>query len=246
VARVAKENAARVLVHMGDGPDAAKRAAEGGLTEVVTRERALRDGFGAYDEGLAAYRAQDWTRAQARFATARSAFERLGEAGYVLRTRRAAGWAAYNALVATPAAEAAPKWSKLVEETAQLEEPELFLRAYAASALADHQVQRSDPGARLAECTRRAEALAFREIAARCHGALAERPGDLAGRARHARTAFGLAPEEAGAVYALYAVAVDAVNEDQPALAVELATLARPRAGQLQNALDEVLRAARR
>jgi hypothetical protein len=246
VARVAKENAARVLVRMGDGPDAAKRAAEGGLTEIVGRERALRDGFGAYDAGLAAYGAQDWARAQARFATARAAFERLGETGYVTRTRRASGWAAYNALVSTPAAQAAPKWSALVEETAQLEEPELYLRTYAASALADHQAQRGDPGARLAECTRRAEALGFREIAARCHGALAERPGDLAERARHARTAFGLAPEEAGAVYALYAVAVDALNEDQPALAVELATLARPRAGQLQKALDEVLRAARR
>jgi hypothetical protein len=245
VARVARENAARVLTRMGDSPEAARRAAESGLGEVVTRERNLTGGFKAYDAGLAAYQAGDWAAAETKFGEARKAFEDLKEDGYAKRTRKAAGWARYNALVATPVAQAGARWKSLVEETSKLDDPELFLRTYAASALADHQNQSGDPSARLAECARRAEAQGQPELAARCHGALAERPGKLEDRARHARLAFQFAPDETAAVYALYAVAVDAVNEEKNALAIELATLARPRAGKLQPALDDVLRTAR-
>ena len=82
-------------------------------------------------------------------------------------------------------------------------------------------------------------------MGSRCHGAMAEAPGELKDRARHAKDAFRLDPEGIAGVYALYAVAVDAYNAGENALAVELATLARPRAGKLATSLDEVIAAAK-
>jgi len=245
VHELARGNAAKVLVRAGDTPESAEKASRAGLQTVVAREKLLRVSFEAYDDGRKAYEAKDWKRARASFDSSRQGFESLGEPGYATRAARAGGWATYNRLVGTPVAQAHDGWQELVKEVAPLGDDELYLRTYAAAALATHKTNGTDPALRLSECGKMAERQGYPELAARCLGALAERPGALQGRAQHARTAFAFAPDEAAAVYALYVVAVDAVNEDQPALARELAQLARPRAGGLAAALDEVLAATR-
>lgn len=245
VARVARENAAQTLVMLGSSEEVARLAAEKGLGDLVGRQAALKKAFTAYDAGLAAYQAQGWEEARARFQEARQAFDALDEAAYALRARRAAAWAVYNHTVTLPVAKAAPTWTQLVEEAGKVEDPELFLRTYAAAALAAHTTGQGDPVPRLVECTKMAERQGLRDVGARCHGALAERDGDLAERAGHARAAHALLPADRASVYALYVVAVDAYNAGRNDLAVELATLARPNAGTLAGALDDVLAAAK-
>ncbi len=245
VARISRENAAEMLVRLGQSADVAKMAAQAGVGDLVARQQQLATAFTDYDAGLKAYNAADWPTARDRFARARAAFEKLAEPGYAGRARKAAAWAAYNQLVALPAQQSYPSWQQLVDETAKLDDAELFLRTYAAAALSAHTVGKDDPSARLKECGRLAERQGVREVAARCYGALAERAGPLPERARLAKTAFAFDPQERAAVYALYAVAVDAYNAGEGAIAIELCTLARPQAGSLVGAIDEVLAAAR-
>lgn len=245
VARIARENAAQTLVMLGSGEQVAKLASEKGLGELVSRQAELKRAFDAYDAGLAAYQARAWEEARARFQEARQVFDRLQEPAYSLRARRAAAWSAYNHTVTLPTARAYPAWTQLVEEAGKVEDPELFLRTYAAAALAAHTLGQGDPGARLAECVNLAERQGLRDVGARCHGAIAERNGDLDDRGKHARAAHALAPADKAATYALYVVAVDAYNAGRNELALELATLARPQAGPLLAELDKVIAAAK-
>jgi tetratricopeptide (TPR) repeat protein len=244
VARIARENAAQTLVMLGEDEQIARVAAQQGLTDLVTREKSLRVAFGAYDAGLAAYEAQRWDEARARFQEARQGFDQLGEAGYAARARKAAAWSVYNQLASLPTQQAYPQWQQLVEETTKVDDGELYTRTYAAAALAAQEVGKGDPSARLVECAHLAEVNKLPEIGARCHGALAEREGDLEARADHARKAYALAPTEKASVYALYVVAVDAYNAGRADLALELAQMAKPNAGTLAGAVDEVIRAA--
>jgi tetratricopeptide (TPR) repeat protein len=245
VARVARENAAQTLVMLGQSEDVARLAAQAGVGDLVKRQQSLQTAFADYDAGLTAYDRRDWGEARKRFEAARTAFDGLSEPGYSMRARRAAAWSSYNETVALPTAKAWPAWSKLVEETAKLEDAELFARTYGATAMAAFTLGQGDPKDRLVECTRLAERAGLPDVASRCHGALAERGGDLDERARHARAANTLASGEKASVYALYVVAVDAYNAGRADLAIELATLARPHAGTLAGAIDEVLAAAR-
>ncbi len=244
VAKVARDNAAQTLVALGAGQDVAKVAAQQGLGDLMARQESMKSGFDAYDAGLAAFEAARWDEARTRFQAARTTFEKLDETDYAVRARRAAAWSGYNALVRLPVAKAYPQWQALVDETTHVDDPELFTRAYAAAALASHTLSQGDPRARLEECGRRAERIGLNDVAARCHGALAERDGDLDARAQEARTAALFAPGGDAAVYALYAVAVDAYNSGRTALALELAREARPHAGNLAQALDDLIRAA--
>lgn len=245
LAAISRENAARTLVMLGAGPDVARIAAEQGIDALVKRQAELKEAFDHYDQGLAAYSEGRYADARQAFAEARQGFERLGETAYAQRSRRAAAWSQYNAAVAMPTAQALPVWAQLVEETTQIDDPELYTRVYAAAALAAHALQQGDPLARLQECARMAERQGLRDVAARCHGAVAEQPGELEARARAARTAHAFAPGDPASVYALYVVAVDAFNEERYPLARELATLARPSAGALAAQLDEILASTR-
>lgn len=245
VARIARENAAQTLVMLGQSEDVARLAAQAGVADLLQRQVDLKAAFADYDAGLAAYDGGKWADARTRFQGARQAFDKLGEPGYAMRARRAAAWSVYNATVALPTAKAYPTWTQLVEETAKLEDPELFARTYAAAALGAHALAQGDPKDRLVECSRLAEAAGLREVSARCHGALAERDGELDERAKHARAAHALAAADTGTVYALYVVAVDAYNAGRNELALELGGLARPNAGSLAVSLDEVLAAAK-
>lgn len=245
LAAISRENAAQTLVMLGAGEEVARIASEQGIEALVQRQAQLKAAFDQYDRGLAAYSERRYADARQAFVEARNGFEGLGETAYSARSRRAAAWSQYNAAVAMPTAQALPVWSQLVEETTQIDDPELYVRVYGAAALAAHTLGQGDPLARLQECARMAERQGLRDVAARCHGAVAERPGDLPARARAARTSHAFAPGDAASVYALYVVAVDAFNEGELPLARELATLARPAAGPLAPELDSILAATR-
>lgn len=242
LARVAREDAASTLVSLGAGKDIAALASQQGLGDLVTRATAMQAAFSTYDEGVAAYDARRWEDARSRFTASQAAFAKLSETAYATRARRAAVWSAYNATITLPVAAAVAAWSKLVPEAGQVDDPELYTRAYGAAAVAIHQSGQGDPSQRLSECVRRAAALGLADVEARCHGATAEREGDLDARAKEARAAHALMPADAGTVYALYAVAIDAYNADRPELARELAKLARPNAGSLAGQLDIILK----
>lgn len=245
LARVAREDAAATLVMLGHDADLAALASKAGLGDLVKRQESMSAAGSQYDAALVAYNAGRFDEAQRTFSAARTAFDALGEVEYALRARRSAAWSAYNGLVSKPATVSAPGWKSLVEETAKVEDPELYARAYGAAVAADHQVGGKDLSARATECIRVAGKANVGDVAARCHGVLAELDGDLGVRADHAREAFRLDVYGSSGVYALYSVAVDAYNAGDSSLATELATLAKPRAGSLAPVIDEVLLAAR-
>ena len=138
-------------------------------------------------------------------------------------------------------AQAWPNWNQLVEEAARLDDPELYARTYAAAVLGAANMKQKDLGVRLNECIRLATVAGLPEVAARCHGALAEAEGDIEDRAKHARTAYQLAPKENTTLAALYAVAVDAYNAGRSEIATEMAKLALPMGGQVKSQLEQII-----
>jgi tetratricopeptide (TPR) repeat protein len=245
LAKVARADAAATLVMLGHGQDLARLAADAGLGDLVERQQAFAAAAAAYDGGVKAYAANDFAGARKAFGTAQEGFDALGETEYSLRARRSGGWAAYNALVLMPVAKAHPLWQTLVFEAAKLDEPELYARVYGAAVLAAVTQKVPDLRVRLTECVSLAQKARLPDVGARCLGALAEDPSlPLPDRARHAREAFALDLVGTAGPYALYAVAVDAYNAGDNALALELARLARPRAGTLLTSVDAVITAA--
>jgi tetratricopeptide (TPR) repeat protein len=244
IADVARQDAAQTLVMLGAGQDVAKLAADQGVTDLMAREESMKTAFTAYETGLTAYGAGRYTAARDAFVAARQSFDALGEPAYALRARRAAAWAQYNGAVAMPIAQAYPVYRAMLEESGKVEDPELQARVYGAVALGAVELKQGDPVGSLRGCADQAEKLGLVDLAARCHGALAERGTDLDERAREARTAASLDPANPSAVYALYSVAVDAYNAGRVDLAVALATLAKAHAGTLAGAIDELLAAA--
>jgi tetratricopeptide (TPR) repeat protein len=242
LARVAREDAASTLVALGAGQDIAALASKQGLGDLVTRATAMQAAFATYDAGLKQYEGRMWAPARASFAAAQTAFAKLNEAPYATRAHRAAVWSDYNATITLPVAQAVAAWARIVPEAGQVEDPELYTRSYGAAAVAIHQSGQGDPSQRLSECVRRAASMGLADVEARCQGAIAERAGDLDVRARAARAANALMPADAGTVYALYSVAVDAYNADRSELARELATLARPNGGALAAQLEIILK----
>ncbi len=245
IVAVAREDAAQTLVALGSTDEVAKLASQQGMGEIIARHQQTQKAADAYDAGLALYTKGDFKAAREQFVLARQTFDAAGETAYAGRARRSAAWSAYNVLVALPTAQAAPQWQQLVEETAKVEDAELFARAYSAAVLAAHAGGQKELGARYKECVRLAAIAQLPDVGARCWGAMAEEGEDLDDRAKSARAAHALDAGEKASVYALYVVAVDAYNAGRNELAVELATLARPNAGRLAGALDEVLAATR-
>lgn len=243
LAKVARENAAAALVMLGHDVDLAALAAKEGLGDLVRRQEAMVEASKHYQTGLTLYSTEGYQAAAESFDAARAGFEKIGEDEYALRARRSAGWARYNALVLRGHDVKPGAWRALVDEVAKVDDAELYARAYGAAVVSDSEVKGADTGARLAECVRLGTQAGLPSVAARCHGTLAERGDDLAKRAEHAREAFRLDPDGQAGVYALYAVAVDAYNADDTALALSLATTARTRAGALAAPIDQVIAA---
>ncbi len=245
LAKAARGDAAATLVMLGHDQDLAKLAADAGLGDMVKREQAFATAAAAYDRGVKAYAANDFSGARTAFTAAQESFDALDEKEYSLRSRRSGAWAAYNALVLMPVAKAHPLWQTLVFETAKLDEPELHARVYGAAVMAASTQKAPDLRGRLTECVSLAQKARLADVGARCLGALAEDASlPLTDRARYAREAFALDTSGTAGAYALYAVAVDAYNGGENVLALELARLARPRAGKLLSSVDAVIAAA--
>ena len=241
---IARENAAQTLVMLGASEDVARLAAEQGLSDLVGRQRDLQQAFDSYDQGLASYNARDWESARQKFLASRSLFEKSGELAYARRAQTSAAWATYNQLLNVPAKDSLARWSALVQEVVKLEDQELYVRSYSASAMAALKAGQTGLETRLSECVRLADSAGLNDVSARCHGALAEGDGELKARAGHARAAFALNPAEAVGIYALYVVAVDAYNAGETGLALELARMGRPQAVELAAELDALIKGA--
>lgn len=242
---IAREDAAATLVMLGQSEEIAKMASDAGLSELVKRQQTLSDAFKAYDAGLDAYNKKNWSGARQQFMSARQGFEKVQEPMYAQRSQVAAAWASYNENVNLPVAQAAGRWGTLVQEVVDLGDQELYIRSYGAAVMSAVTMGQKDLKARLNECIRLGEGNGLEDVSARCHEALAEADGDLNERAEHARSAFKQSNSEAVGVYALYSVAVEAYNAGRMDLALELATLARPKAQTLAAALDEIIAGAK-
>ncbi len=236
VAAVAKTNAAQALLVLGHSP----KAGDFGLEGAVERHKKFQDAQASYARGLALYDAGKFADARAPFADARKGFDDLEEGAYGLAARRALAWAMYNDLQSKEPAVALPFWGELEQEGVQTFDVELELRARVAHAMALAKLGRGGDAQSFRAAAEEAEALGLNEVAAQCWAEVAERDEGVVQRARAARHAFALSDSQTS-VYALYSVSIDAFNEEQYALALSLAEEALPKAGTLEESLQQVV-----
>lgn len=244
VASVAQANAAQALVVLGASPEAARRAASAGLDGLegaVAHHERLVAAMADYDAGRQAFDGRRYAEAERRFREAETALRALGEEDYARRARLARLWAGANLALGRPAAEALPALGHLQSEASQTDDVELQVRLAVGASLAAWELGHDDPGPKVVAAAELAEARGFPDLAARCRAALAEGPEPLEQRAGHARSAYHLAPTASAAVYAMYAVAVDAYNAGELELAAALAGEVLPKAGALEQAVRGVL-----
>lgn len=244
VAAVARDNAVEALRALGHGEENLARIRELGLADAIERQEALAAAEAAYAEGMAAWEAEDWARARARFGVAWRAFEGLEERVYAHNARRGHAWALWNQAVASDPVTALPFFEEIVQEAIQIDDAELRVRARTARALAALEVEGLDPAPLLRQAAEDAEATGMTELGARAWAGLADL-GDLADRASAARRAHELDPGGPASRYAMYSVAVDAYNADHYDLAEALAAEVLPEAGDLADAVTAVLEAAK-
>ncbi|MCB9744864.1 MAG: hypothetical protein H6741_04050 [Alphaproteobacteria bacterium] len=245
VRQTAELNAAKALVALGASEDAARLAAAAGIEGAMAHNAALGEALHSYEEGLTAYEAGRYSEARRLFRAAADGFDGVGEAAYARQSRHALAWSAYNLAVALPTSEAYPFWGELIRSAQEVEDTELEARAKAAAALAARELGVGGGAAELEAAAAFAAERGLPSVAARCQAALAEESSlSLADRARAARRALALSPEDPGSAYAMYSVAVDAYNADDMDLAVALSEEVLPQAGQLEEAVREVLKAA--
>ena len=243
VQATAERNAAKALVALGASAEQAEQAAGDGLEAAIAHQESLAVAMKAYEDGLLLYDAGQYVEARRHFQSAVDGFKGVGERAYAERAERALAWSAYNSAVSLPPEQAWPFWTELVAKAEELEDVELYARTTAASALAADRLNQGDVPAKLKSAAELAEASGLPKVAAHCWAALAEQTIPLEERARHARRAMLLQPEDVQVVYAVYSVAVDAYNAEAYALARELALEALPRAGELAEPLQGVVEA---
>lgn len=243
LAATAQANAARALVGLGASPEGAQRSASEGVDALVAHQSALVAALALYDQGLAAYNAGRYTAARAQFAESQRRLLALGERAYADQARRAAAWAAYNVAVGLDPQQSWPFWAEILGEAQQLDDVELHARAAVAQAVCAQRLGMPTAAQNLQDAAKGAEGAGLPELAAQAWAARADAPLSLAERAGSARRALALAPQEPASAYAMYSVAVDAYNQDQPELARALAEEVLPRAGSLRDAVEGVLRA---
>lgn len=244
VSAIAREDAAQLLLAMGHSADAVAKASEWGLEKAVARHERFVAAEQAYSQALGAYNAGRFTDARAGFDTAYRTFTEIGEHGYARTSRRGRAWSEYNAHVAADPARQFEVYTRLIEEAAVVQDPELRARSMAASALASATLGRGEAGAALRGAARAAEQMGLHSVAGQCFAELAQRDGDLNQRTEAARRAYELRGDRVG-VYAMYSVAVDAYNAGAYDVAIELADEAMPNAGDLAASLTQVRDAAR-
>jgi hypothetical protein len=132
----------------------------------------------------------------------------------------------------------------LVAEAVALEESELEVRARVGAAIGAGRAGRADADQRLLDAAQAAESAGLTELAGQCWSERADLSLELAERARSARAAFGLRPDQVG-IYAMYSVAVDAHNAESFALSAALCEEIMSVAGDLTDPVRAVLESAR-
>jgi hypothetical protein len=123
--------------------------------------------------------------------------------------------------------------------------PELRARATAAVGLTAAELGLPDALATLRAAAPLAEAAGLGPIAGQVYASLAAMEPKLAEKALAARRAYDLRGGDDLGTWAMYAVAVDAYNDDQFDLAEEIAVEILPASGKLQPKVTEVLAAIR-
>ncbi|MCO4744106.1 MAG: hypothetical protein KC912_04920 [Proteobacteria bacterium] len=242
---LARENAAQVLVSMGQSPEVVAQAEAHGLSDTLQQARAFDEAKEAYASGLAAFEHNDYERARTQFHDAWTAFDGMGEGAYARQARVGRAWATLNASGGGKAEERLILLTELVQEAIQVEDSELAARAMAAQAIAAAELDHGDVDEVLRDALRATEKLGLDRLSGSLYAEVAERPGSAEERAGAAKRALELLGDDARGVYAIYSVAVDAYNADHYALAVELCESVDGKAGDLQADVAQVLEAAK-
>ena len=243
----ARENAGRALQALGHTADDGDAGGLDGtdLRAVLEQQRRFSEAEGQYDTGKSAFDRGEYQAAYSSFDAAVKGFDALGEQGYLATARRARGWAARNLALRKPAGTAVTLYRKAVADGEATSDVELIARASTGEALARAELGHTDAIAALHAAADVAEQAGLGAESARCLVEVALRSSDLAERAAAARRGLDLAgPQDSHAVYGMYSVAVDAYNQDEYALAVELSDEILPHAGKLHDAVSSVRQAA--
>jgi tetratricopeptide (TPR) repeat protein len=241
LARIAREDAAQMLLGLGHSAAAVEKAKEFGLESMVAREKEFASAEAAYEKGRAAHDAGRYSDARAAFDQAFRGFEAIGERGYALQARRGRAWAEFNAATTLSTPQAFPVWQKLVEESLFVQDGELHARSMAAVGLAAGDLKRPEAADSLRAGADVAERAGLIPVAGQCYAMLADIATDLRARASAARKAMQLRSGDKVAVYAMYSVAVDAFNAEDYVLARSLAAEALPYAVDLKPSLKQIL-----
>ncbi|MEQ1507305.1 MAG: hypothetical protein ABMB14_34065, partial [Myxococcota bacterium] len=244
IARIAKENAAKVVVDLSDGSVALAEATKWGVDDLVARNTTYRRGRAAYDAALVAYHAGKYDEAYAGFSTAVTDLESIGEGGYARVARRGRAWARFNAYTHAEPANGFPIWQGLVEEGTLLQDPELRVRSMAAVALAAAELGRPEAVKSLRAAESEADAMGLRPLAGQCAASRVEVEPALTDKVTAARRAFALRDGDAQGVYAMYSAALAAYDQGDNPTAIELAGAVLPVAGKIAPSVKEVLDAA--
>ncbi len=242
---LARQNAASALANLTGSATLMEAAKGWGLEELVARHGKYEAARAAYDGAVAAFGAGDFDAAYDGFDRAMRDLDAIGEATAATRARRSRAWSEYNLSVGYASEDGLPIWQRLVEEGVFVSDPELRVRAMGSAAVAKGELGRSDALPALRAAANESERMGLRAVAGSCQASLAELEPTLGARVAAARRAFALRDGDRTGVYAMYAAAVSAVNEGDPATARALAEAALPKAGELKGALNEVLAAAR-
>lgn len=245
VAAIARQNAASLLVDGGMSAEAAAQASKSGLDGVVAREQAFRAAEAEFNAGVAAMNTKRWDEARDKFASAEKALGAIGEGTRAADARRARLWATFSAATDDPAVPALAIYRRVAEEATTVRDPELRARATAAVGLTAAELKLPDALGTLRAAAPLAEGASLGPIAGQVWASLAALEPKLSDRAVAARRAYDLRGADELGTWAMYAVAVDAYNEDHLELAEEIAVEILPKSGKLQPKVTEVLAAIR-
>jgi tetratricopeptide (TPR) repeat protein len=240
VARIAREDAAQALIALGHSAEAAKKASEFGLEDALKRQETFGRAEKAYEAATAAFNAGKYDEAKTGFEGAYKDLLAAGEDGYALKARKGRAWAEFNATVGKDPTVALPIWQRLVEEGTMLRDPELRVRSMAAAALDSAALEKPSAAVSLKAAAEAAEQLGLTTVAGQCWAEYAVRGPDLDSKERAARRAWELRKGDKIGTYAMYSVAVDAYNDGDYKLAIEISDEILPTAGELKPSVQSV------
>jgi tetratricopeptide (TPR) repeat protein len=243
LAQVAEGNAGEALKRLQPPDKAVELARSLGLEGVLATQGQYLDARAAYERGTKAFQQGRFAEAAAALQVALDGFTAAGEVDAARTAQRSLGWARWNEASSAEPGAALATYDRLVGEARAVGDEELRVRSLAAAAIAAGRLKLPDAAQRLREGAQLAEQAGYKDLAGRCWAELANQGLALPDTVTAARTAFGLRRDQVGAT-AMYRAALAACNDGQSALCTELATEARPYAGDLISAFDELLRFA--